>query len=444
MNGPSSSSSAVASSAPPARPERRLLQNIAALSFLQVVMLVLPLLTVPFLTRVMGVDAWGRFALAQVVLNCFCQITAWGFGWSATRKVSALRHDHDALARVLVATWQAQWLLGLAALLVLVPLILCLPFLRADSSLYAAGAGMIIGGVLFPSWFFSGLERMRESAWMQIVARVVVVALTFMLIRGPQDVVLLMAITSLGAILPGVFGLYWLRSHFRIDWRASSLRAALAELRDGATLFLSTLSVSFYTTAVPVLLGALAGPAAVAYYSLADRARQAGNAVLAPIAQALFPRMSLLFAQDRAAALHLLRRSGALIVLVALCLSATLWLAAPLIIKILGGQAFLPAVIVLRWLAVLPLVVSLSNIFGVQIMLPNHENRAFTLILGGAGLLSLLIMQPLIAADGALGAALSALITELAVTLAMAIYLARRGYFSCWTRPPPQGTMSGY
>lgn len=422
---------------------RRLLHNIAALGSLQVVMLVLPLLTVPFLTRVMGVEAWGRVVLAQVVLGYFCQITAWGFGWSATRKVSALRHDPAALVRVLVATWHAQWLLGLAALLVLALLVFCLPFFRADAALYGAGAGVIVGGILFPSWFLSGLERMRESALMQIAARVVVVVLTFLLIRGPEDSVRLMAIASLGAILPGLFCLPWLQRRFRPDWHAISLRAALGELRDGASLFLSTLSVSLYTTAVPVVLGALAGPAAVAYYSLADRARQAGNAVLAPMAQALFPRMSLLFAQDAAAASRLLRQSGPPIVLLALMLSAALWLAAPLIIRVLGGEAFLPAVTVLRWLAVLPLVVALSNIFGVQIMLPNHENRAFNLILGGAGLLSLLIMQPLISAGGALGAAFCALITELAVTLAMAAYLVRRGYFSGLLRRPPDGAVPG-
>lgn len=393
-------------------------------------MLVLPLLTVPYLTRVLGVDIWGRVAFAQIVLGYFSQVVAWGFGWSGTRKVAVLRDDPEALARILASTLLAQMLLAVLMALVVILLVLCVPMFRADAALYLAGLGMLAGNVLFPIWFLTGLERMKESAGAQIVARVVVVILTFVLVRGPEDAVWLMGLGALGVIAPGLFCLWWLHHHYSMDWRAATIRSALAELREGAAIFISTVSVSFYTTAIPLVLGVSGGPAAVAYFGLADRARQAAQSVLTPIAQALFPRMSHLFATDRVAAVRLLRRSGSLIIALALAISMTLWLAAPLIIRLLGGDAFLPAVPVLRWLAVLPMVIALSNIFGVQVLLPNHENRAFNIILGVAGLLSLALMPFLIGAKGAVGAAMNIVAAEMVVTVSMAIYLFRKGYFS--------------
>jgi len=407
-----------------------LIKNIAALSSLQMAALVLPLLTIPFLTRVLGVEVWGRVIFVQIVLSYFCQVTSWGFGWSGTRKVSALRDRPDELSRILVTTWFAQFLLAIAVFLVLGLLINFIPFFQKDVLLYVAGMGLIIGNVLFPIWFLNGLERMTESATIQIMARITVVLMTFAFIKSPADAALLLWINALGSIIPGALCLWWLRRNFKIRWLDFSFRAAWFEIREAASIFLSTLAISFYTTAIPIALGVISGSSAVAYYSLADRARQAAQAALAPISQALFPRMSHLFVTDKISAVKLLKKSGFLILVFSALLSISLWVFAPIIVNILGGEAFESASSLLRWLSVLPFVVSLSNIFGVQIMLPNNENKAFNVILGVAGILSLVFMVPVISLEGSTGAVLIMVATELGVTLAMAAYLIRKGYFS--------------
>jgi O-antigen/teichoic acid export membrane protein len=92
----------------------------------------------------------------------------------------------------------------------------------------------------------------------------------------------------------------------------------------------------------------------------------------------------------------------------------------------LGGIGFAQGATVLRWLAWVPCVVAVSNLLGVQVMLPRGLNRPFTLILGMASMLSLALLYPMIDHGGAQGAAQLVLLVECVVTGAMALYLWRK------------------
>ena len=90
-----------------------LIHNIFALGSIEVTNILLPMLTVPYVTRVLGLEAWGQLAFVQIVLSYFSLVINWGFSWRATQKVSALRDDITQLSTIFMATWMAQWFLAL-------------------------------------------------------------------------------------------------------------------------------------------------------------------------------------------------------------------------------------------------------------------------------------------------------------------------------------------
>ena len=106
-----------------------------------------------------------------------------------------------------------------------------------------------------------------------------------------------------------------------------------------------------------------------------------------------------------------------------------LWVLAPWLVVVLGGEQFSYASNVLRWLSPLPLVIGLSNVFGVQVMLPNKLNKVFNRILVSASALSLVLVWPMSRNFGAVGAAQTWLAVEVFVTLSMGGYIWKRGYF---------------
>jgi PST family polysaccharide transporter len=417
----------------------RLRNNIAALGLVQISNYLLPLITLPYLTRVLGAEAFGKVAFAQVVMTYFVLLVDYGFSWSATRKVSAQRADRDALSRTFTATWAAQWLLVTLAALATTAVVLVTDRLRPDALLYAAAFSTVIGTALFPIWFLQGLERLQVVAVLQLLTRTLALLPIFLFIQQPQDAVWVLLIQGSGAILGGILALYWMQRESLITWRVPSWRDTLGALREGGALFGSRAAISLYTTLVPLVLGWIAGPVALAYFNLADKLRSAAQSLLSPLSQALFPRMSHLVQSNGHAAYALIQRSALGVLIVAGSASAALWVLADWLVLLLGGRDFTPAADVLRWLAPLPLVIGLSNILGVQIMLPHGLNRAFNAVLVSAAAVSLAFIGPMASHFQAVGAAQTMLAVEIWVTAAMAAFLWRQGYFSThrWTTPNP-------
>jgi O-antigen/teichoic acid export membrane protein len=407
----------------------KLIHNVAALVSVQAAGYVLPLVTLPYVTRVLGVTGWGTVAWTQIVLGYFGLLTNWGFLWSGTRKVARLRGDPEELSKTFFAILIGQWVLGAFAILLLLSLILLVPFFHRFAGYYLFGIGIIAGNVLFPIWFLNGLELMKEVATVQVVTRLAAVPLIFLIVKQPADAPLMIAIGAATNICGGLLAMVWIRKNLNLIWRMPRSMDVVAELKEGSVLFGSTAWIGLYTALTPTVLGIAAGPAVVGYYALADRVRLLVQFIMKPISDSLFPRMSRLFANDTADAHRLLVQSCAIILPGAALASVILWSSAGMIVVLLGGVKFKAAAPVLKWLAPLPFVIGLSNIFGVQIMLPRLKTKAFNAILAAAGALSLAALLPLIGWKGAEGAAMNTFGVECFVTLSMALYLWHTGFF---------------
>lgn len=403
--------------------------NIAALGAVQIAGYLFPLITTPYVTRVLGAEAWGTVALVQIVIGYFILVINWGFGWSGTRKIAAYRDDITLIFDIFWATWYAQWLLCFGTILVLCLAVLFIPFFKQHSIFFLWGISGIISSAMFPIWFLNGMECMKQVATVQIATRAASIPLIFLFVHGPSDAPFMIAISGATGIIGGLLSLRWIRTNLGLTWRFPSRSSILAELGEGATIFASTVWISLYTSLTPTILGLLAGNVAVGHYVLADKVRQLVQGALSPISQALFPKLSQLFKADIRQARILLLRSSKWVVFFSSGASLAIWLLAEDIVLLLAGEGFRSAAGVLKWMAPLPLIISLSNIFGVQVMLPTQQTIAFNRILGMAGALSLCLIVPLIIWQGETGAAMNTLITECFVTITMAAFLWKTNFF---------------
>lgn len=406
----------------------KLFQNIGALTFLQAANYLAPLLTIPYLTRVLGTEAFGLAAFVQVLMAWFVIVVNYGFPWSATREIAANREDHYYVSRVFSANWTVQWVLTALTGVVLAIAVLAVPQLRQDAAVYFAGFSFVLSTVLFPVWLMQGLERLREVAAIQICGRLALLALVFVLVRGPEDVALAIFAQGAGGIVAGCICLVWLRRQATVRFVLPTSADIWQAARNGGRVFVSQIAISFYTTFVPTALGVASGVTMVGQYMVADRARGAAQSMLIPISQALFPRMSFLFGKnDLDGARRLVRYSLMATLIISGSASLAIFVLADWIVFFLGGPEFTAAIPVLRWLAAVPLCVGLSNLFGVQIMLPRGKIAAFNTILISAAVLGVAMIFPMAGWRGAEGAAMTILIVELWVTAAMAFYLGRIG-----------------
>jgi PST family polysaccharide transporter len=199
------------------------------------------------------------------------------------------------------------------------------------------------------------------------------------------------------------------------------------EFAAGWHLFLSKMATTLYTTSNIVILGLLTDNTFVALYTPGDKmARAAAEGLQGPLSQAIFPHIGRLAAQSKPAALRFTARTAKLAGLATLGISVLLFVGAPYVGAIFGPK-FAAGVPVLRVLAPLPFLMSLSNIFGVQVMVNFGLKRLLTRILTVAGVFNVLLAIALAVPFRHLGVAVAALTTEIVVTIALFLTLRRHG-----------------
>lgn len=407
---------------------KRILENMISLTGLQFASYILPLITLPYLTLVLGPEKFGLTQYAISLITYFQFFTDYGFNLSATRELAICRDDNQKISQIFSSVMFIKLCLCILSFIILLLIVMFIPKFNEDSYVYILTFGMVIGYMLFPTWLFQGLEYMRYTSILNIIGKIVFTVLIFIFIHDTTDYMLVPLINSLGYILVGILGIYIALTKFNIKLILPSIRDIKYHLREGWYVFISTIAINMYTTTNTFLLGLLTNNTLVGYYSIAEKIILAVNGLLNPISQALYPFISrTVKTDDKTRSIEFIRKITKIMTLVGIVLSAGLFIFAKPIILLLFGQSYVNSVIILQIISIVPLAVSLSTVFGVETMLTFNYKKAFTSIVMIGGIIDIVLGIILITLMKEIGIAISFATTEIFITIAMFIFLQRKG-----------------
>ena len=406
---------------------KTILENMASLTGLQFASYILPLITLPYLTWILGPERFGLTQYAISLITYFQFFTDYGFNLSATRQLAIVKDDKDKVSSIFNSVMTIKVLLCLVSLLILVVIVTFIPKFSQDYMVYILTFGMVIGYMMFPTWLFQGLEYMKYTSILNIIGKVVFTVLIFVFIHTSSDYILVPIINSLGQIIVGVLGLYVALTRFKIRLRLPCRDDIRYQLKDGWHVFISTIAINMYTTTNTFLLGLLTNNTLVGYYSIAEKIILAVNGLLNPISQALYPFISRSVNNDKKTSITFIRKITKIMAVLGLVMSVGLFVFAKPIILVLFGEAYTRSVLVLQILSAIPFMVSLSTVFGIETMLTFNYKRAFTTIVMLGGILDIVLGSILIILLNEVGISLSFVITETFITVAMFLFLQRKG-----------------
>lgn len=406
---------------------RPLVRNALSLYGAQLAGYVVPLVTIPYLARVLGPSEFGIVVFTQSFTLWMSLLVDYGFNLSATRDVARLRSDPAGLATLVSGVMGAKALLGAISLLVGIGAMAFIPVFSSHPKHILFGTLFMLAQGVSPLWYHQGRERMSGPVLTDTAGRLLPALSVFALVTAPEQGWRVLAAQALGSVAVNIVLIAWV--YRSVSWQRPCWANTVQAFKKGWLLFVAQGSISLYTTASSFILGLFAAPNAVGWYGGADRIARAVFGLLGPASRALYPRMSHLVATDSARARALGLRSMVAMGTVGLILGIGVALGAPLAVRILLGPGYEHSSQLLAILAMAIPCISLSNVFGIQWMLALGLDYLFNRIFIVAGVFSLAAAVVMSRLWGPVGMACVVVCTEAFVTAATFWALWRTGVF---------------
>lgn len=277
--------------------KKRLLSNFFSLSVLQIFSYVLPLLTLPYLVRVLGVETFGLVSFATAFIIFFNILVDYGFNLSSTREVSIHRDDKEKLTEIFSSVMSIKLILIGVSFIILSIVVFSFEKLSSHWELYYCTFLMVIGQTLFPIWYFQGLERMKYITIVNITSKVIFTIAIFIFIQKENDYILVPVLNGMGFILSGIIAQYIIFNKFNQTFRFNSLKLK-EHFKNGFHVFLSISSSTVLSTTPILLIGAFLDYTTAGYYSAFEKLVSAIKSFFYIINQTFFPRLSKIFTEN--------------------------------------------------------------------------------------------------------------------------------------------------
>jgi len=329
------------------REYKTLSQNILNLFLFQGTNYLLPLITIPYIVRVIGPEKFGILSFAEAVNYYFVLITDYGFNITGTQKISIERESRDARNRIYSIILSVKFYLLLFCLSALFLFDLLLG-LGMDARIFYLYFLMVPANILLSYWFYLGMEKMHYLNFPNLVSRVLYLVLIFLFLKKADQYYFVPLFYGSSLMVGGLFSLFLLSTQFQFKWMKHSYQEIMAYFRDGWSIFISTFAINLYRKSNVFILGLVATKEAVGFYSAGEKIIVALQAVFNPIVQAFYPFIAR---KRKESVRNALRHIKQLLIVVG---SGTAILAilfiffAPQIATLLLGNSFGKTVIVLR------------------------------------------------------------------------------------------------
>lgn len=403
---------------------KTVLNSFFSLGLIQITNLILPLVTIPYIVKVVGFEKYGIIAVAQSFSNFLIIISEYGFNLSATRDISIYRKNKKKVSKILSAVLSTKAILCLLSFVILVAVVSIVPQFRAHELVFYFMFGSIIGQALMPIWFFQGVENMKYLTYSNLFSKVLFTLLIFVVINSPSDYVYVTLFQSLGSILAGGVALLVVLLHFRVEFFIPSLSAIYKQLKDGWHIFISNFSIISYNNSNLFILGLFADPTIVGYYSIPEKITFAVRQVIGAFSNAIYPKICLLATESHQNVKVFFKSVFFPFALFVFIICCSLFALSDEIIYLISGEYIEQASFFLKILSVVPFIVLLGNP-PYQILLAYNEKQGYMRVLFLTAIVNLALNFTLVQYYSALGTSIALILTEVFVTLGFLIMLER-------------------
>lgn len=401
------------------------LKKNAALNMAKTVMsLVFPLITFPYVSRVLGPVYIGKVNFAQSIVSYFALVAALGVSTYAVRESAKLRDDRKNLSVFVKEVFFLNMISTVIAYILFALALVVVPAFETYRILLCVCGASILFTTLGMDWLYTGLEEFKYITVRSVVFQFISLILLFAFVRNRDDYLKYAGISVLSSVGSNICNFIHARRFVDFKEKTQSLKK---HLKPVFTLFAMSAAVSIYTVLDTTMLGFIKGDEAVGIYTAATKINRMVIMMITAATAVLLPRLSYYADKDRNEFLRLANKAVQFVVMFSVPCAAGLFILAEPAVLLFSGEQFLPAVPVMKIMNAVIVFIGLSNVIGIQIFMSVGKEKytLFSVIVGATA--NFVMNMILIPRFGAKGAAIGTVCAEFSVTAIQVVWA--REYF---------------
>lgn len=378
----------------------------------QILIIVIPLITTPYISRVLGAEGIGTYSYTYSIANYFSIFILLGLNNYGNRSIAQVQDNKQLLSKTFYSIYFLQLFMGIVVSTIY--MLYC--FLFADNVFISLVMTIYVVSNIFDiNWLFFGLEKFKLTVTRNIVIKIVTTILVFIFVRTSSDIWKYCLIMVLGMFMSQV--VLWPYAIKTVRRTHISIKDIVVHIKPNLLLFVTVLATSLFKIMDKIMLGALTSEVQVGFYESAEKVIAIPTALIVSLGTVMLPRMSNLAAKSDSKNEPIIKTS----LVFALFLSSSLCFGIMALSKTFApffyGNGFETCIDLFRILLPSCLFLAFANVIRTQYLLPNQMDKSYLIsAFIGAGV-NLIINLSLIPSLKAVGAAIGTLIAEIVVCI---------------------------
>lgn len=385
---------------------------------------IFPLITFPYISRVLQATGNGKLNFALSVINYFVMFASLGIPMYGIKACAIVRDNKDELSKTVKELFILNFITSTISFVVLLSMIATVPKFQDYTELLLIDSVAIWLNLIGMEWLFKALEEYVYITNRSIVFKIIGIALMFIFVHKPSDYAVYAVITLIGS--SGSLVLNVLRCRKLINFKIKSRIDLKKHIKPVVSFFLLSASWTVYTNLDTVMLGFITNDAEVGYYAAAVKLKGILVSTISALGTVLLPRLTNYYSENRKAEFYLLlKKDGQFITISALYFTSFCVINAKEIIVFLSGNTYLPAVPAMQIISISILFIGFSTMLGTNVLVPfGRENVTMIATLIGL-VIDALLNAIWIPSYGAVGAATATVIGEICIFAFEVFYLRK-------------------
>ena len=379
---------------------------------------VLPLITSPYISRVIGSSGLGIYSYNYTMVTYFMQFASLGIGFYGNRSIAKVRDNRDKLNKVFSEIFFMQLVTSMT--MICLYIIYVLAFVKENKIIALIMLLYVITPAFSISWFFNGMENFKITVIRNFCIKILTVISIFLFIKDPNDLWLYVLIMALGYFFSE--GYLILIVHKYVSFHMPKIKNVIPHFKPNIVLFIPIFAVSIYRSMDKLMLKWIVNYSEVGYYSNAEKIINVLLSAITSLGQVMLPKMTYILSTGNEKDFILLnRKSLKYATIISSAMACGIVGVSENFVPIFFGPGYNKCVPILKMLGINLILLSWGNTLKAEYLIPKEKDSLYIKAVGVGAIVNLIVNFTLIPSLQSIGAVIGTLSAEM-VSLVIIIY----------------------